>query len=53
MSLITPASPDTRFRDSTDSPDLNGGKKNDIDPFMDLLFSGWNPDLPDPARLNH
>ncbi|TEB39284.1 hypothetical protein FA13DRAFT_1656590 [Coprinellus micaceus] len=49
MSLISPGSPG----DSSGSPDLGGGKKaGDSDPFMDLLFSGWNPDLPDPARLN-
>jgi len=24
-----------------------------LESFMDLLFSGWNPDLPDPAMLNH
>jgi hypothetical protein len=52
MSLIAPGSPDSRLRDTTGSPDLSGGKKGDSDPFMDLLFSGWNPDLPDPARLN-
>ncbi|KIY62449.1 hypothetical protein CYLTODRAFT_438894 [Cylindrobasidium torrendii FP15055 ss-10] len=46
------ASPST-----TDSPDSNGssassnGKKPDH--FMELLFSGWNPDLPDPVTLNH
>lgn len=52
MSLIAPGSPDSRLRDTTGSPDLSGGKKGESDPFMDLLFSGWNPDLPDPARLN-
>ena len=24
-----------------------------LESFMDLLFSGWNPDLPEPAILNH
>lgn len=49
MSLIAPGSDDG----DSSSPDVNGGKKGgDSDPFMDLLFSGWNPDLPDPARLN-
>jgi len=23
-----------------------------LDPLMDLLFMGWNPDLPDPVILN-
>ena len=24
-----------------------------LESFMDLLFLGWNPDLPDPAVMNH
>lgn len=54
LNIIAPDSPETRFRSKSGSPDLQdvGGKSNS-DPFMDLLFSGWNPDLPDPATLNH
>lgn len=52
MSLIAPDSDDGRLEDSA-SPDPSTSKKGgESDPFMDLLFSGWNPDLPDPTRLN-
>lgn len=38
----------------SNSPELRPAtQKNDSDPFMTLLFSGWNPDLPDPPVLNH
>ncbi|KAF7339400.1 hypothetical protein MSAN_02153900 [Mycena sanguinolenta] len=37
MNLISSDTSDARFRN----------------PLMDLLFLGWNPDLPDPATLNH
>ncbi|KAH9486845.1 hypothetical protein JR316_0000910 [Psilocybe cubensis] len=50
IDLIAPDSPQTRFRSSSGSPQL---QKPGTDPFMDLLFSGWNPDLPDPTTLNH
>jgi hypothetical protein len=54
LNIIAPDSPETRFRSKSGSPDVQtaGGKSNS-DPFMDLLFSGWNPDLPEPATLNH
>ena len=41
-------SPESRFRSISGSPGLKPS-----DPFMDLLFSGWDPDLPDPNTLNH
>jgi len=54
MNLIATDHPDTRFRSASNSPELrNVSVKTSADPFMDLLFSGWNPDLPDPATLNH
>jgi hypothetical protein len=54
MNLIAPDSPGTRFRSASRSPELQDiSPKSNSDPFMDLLFSGWNPDLPDPATLNH
>lgn len=64
VNLITPESPETRFKHISSSPDTNGatsgghardGDQNEdsSDPLMGLLFSGWNPDLPDPAVLNH
>ncbi|KAF8912753.1 hypothetical protein CPB84DRAFT_1885361 [Gymnopilus junonius] len=53
MTLIDPDTPDSRFRSSL-SPELqNVNVRSNADQFMDLLFSGWNPDLPDPATLNH
>ncbi|KAF9569661.1 hypothetical protein CPC08DRAFT_652540 [Agrocybe pediades] len=53
MNLIAPGSPETRFRSTSRSPELQNANVSNPDPFMDLLFSGWNPDLPDPATLNH
>lgn len=55
LNIIPPDSPDTRFRSPTTSPEIvhNTGDKANSKAFMDLLFSGWNPDLPDPATLNH
>ncbi|TFK30532.1 hypothetical protein FA15DRAFT_662503 [Coprinopsis marcescibilis] len=57
MNLIAPETPETRFRSATGSPDMTASKQSgsggDTDPFMDLLFSGWNPDLPEPAVLDH
>ena len=54
INIIASESPETRFRSASGSPvmhDVSG--RSSSDPFMDLLFSGWNPDLPDPTTLNH
>jgi len=49
-----PNSPELRVRGSTHSPELRSiSPKERLDPFMTLLFSGWNPDLPDPPVLDH
>ncbi|KAF9056260.1 hypothetical protein BJ165DRAFT_1336075 [Panaeolus papilionaceus] len=54
MNLVAPDDQDARFRSSSSSPTVpNVSVKSSSDPFMDLLFSGWNPDLPDPTTLNH
>ncbi|KAG2023389.1 nuclear protein [Coprinopsis cinerea AmutBmut pab1-1] len=56
MNLIAPETPESRLRSETGSPDATAGKQassGDTDPFMDLLFSGWNPDLPEPSVLDH
>lgn len=53
MNLITPDSPQQQIRSDSGSPELTAASKPGSDPFMDLLFSGWNPDLPDPNTLNH
>ncbi|ESK89307.1 hypothetical protein Moror_1245 [Moniliophthora roreri MCA 2997] len=52
---ISPSPSDAPFRGESGSPELRtaSSTKNGADPFMDLLFLGWNPDLPDPATLNH
>jgi hypothetical protein len=54
LDFLTP-SPETRFQSASLSPDLPNTSALAIepDPLMDLLFSGWNTDLPDPATLNH
>ncbi|KAK0465077.1 uncharacterized protein EV420DRAFT_937214 [Desarmillaria tabescens] len=54
MNLISTDSPESRFRSESGSPQLLPvASKLPTDPFMELLFTGWNPDLPDPATLNH
>ncbi|KAG6911890.1 hypothetical protein DXG01_000137 [Tephrocybe rancida] len=58
LSLMTPnESPELRFRSQSRTPEnlLNNltNRAPPQDPFMDLLFLGWNSDLPDPATLNH
>lgn len=53
ISIMSLASPDAHMRSESGSPELRTGKSKAPDPFMDLLFLGWNPDLPDPQTLNH
>jgi len=43
---------DSQFRNDSSSPELRPVTSTK-DPFMDLLFIGWNTDLPDPAIMNH
>lgn len=52
FNTITPEGPETRFRSTSGTPDLQSSL-TPSDLFMDLLFSGWDPDLPDPDTLNH
>jgi hypothetical protein len=44
-----------KSRGQSGSPELYAvnNDKPGQDPFLDLLFLGWNSDLPDPATLNH
>ncbi|KAF5377434.1 hypothetical protein D9615_005321 [Tricholomella constricta] len=56
MNLVAPESPESRFRSQSRTPENTLANKQPgtaIDPLMDLLFLGWNSDLPDPAALNH
>ncbi|KAJ6575202.1 hypothetical protein B0H19DRAFT_1127645 [Mycena capillaripes] len=54
MNLISPEASDSHFRSESGSPDLRTiASQSSPDPLMDLLFLGWNPDLPDPTTLNH
>ncbi|KAJ7225441.1 hypothetical protein GGX14DRAFT_420493 [Mycena pura] len=54
MNLISTGTQDGRFGSESGSPDLGANpSQSSPDPLMDLLFLGWNPDLPDPATLNH
>ncbi|KAJ6503448.1 hypothetical protein C8R47DRAFT_1106227 [Mycena vitilis] len=54
MNLISPDAADSQFRSESGSPDLRTiASHSSPDPLMDLLFLGWNPDLPDPTTLNH
>ncbi|KAK7463678.1 hypothetical protein VKT23_007021 [Stygiomarasmius scandens] len=43
---------DSQFRNDSSSPELRPVTSTK-DPFMELLFIGWNTDLPDPATMNH
>ncbi|KAJ7169961.1 hypothetical protein C8R46DRAFT_896723 [Mycena filopes] len=53
MNLISPEA-EAQFRGSeSGSPELRTISQGSPDPLMDLLFLGWNPDLPDPTTLNH
>ncbi|EGO27168.1 hypothetical protein SERLADRAFT_366694 [Serpula lacrymans var. lacrymans S7.9] len=46
--------PEVGYRNEKNSPEVLGiGSKSNADSFMDLLFSGWNPDLPEPHVLDH
>ena len=49
---ITPESLEAQFRSTSGSPEFQNSLKPS-DAFVDLLFSGWDPDLPDPDTLNH
>lgn len=57
MNIVGSSSPETRFRSQSGSPasyTINNKQAGPgPDPFMDLLFLGWNSDLPDPATLSH
>jgi hypothetical protein len=54
LERFIPDSPELRFRGTTDSPELRAvSPKDSSEPFMTLLFSGWNQDLPDPPVLDH
>jgi hypothetical protein len=53
MNLTTPNASEARRQSG--SPELYAltSSKPSPDPFLDLLFLGWNSDLPDPGTLNH
>lgn len=57
MQMASPKNPESHIRSPTRTPEnvLNTNVLHGpaVDPFMDLLFLGWNSDLPDPATLNH
>jgi hypothetical protein len=43
----------SRFRSESNSPEFAGAYFRSSDPLLELIFSGWNPDLPDPPILEH
>jgi hypothetical protein len=55
MNLVHEENSEMAFRSDSVSPGLpsSGVHQSGDDPYMSLLFSGWNPDLPDPATLRH
>lgn len=53
MHVIGSESPVPAASQLTDAGHSIMNSQGGLDPFMDLLFSGWNPDLPDPGTLNH
>ncbi|KAL1951612.1 hypothetical protein VTO73DRAFT_761 [Trametes versicolor] len=51
---LSPDSTGSLARNSTSSPELRHGNQHVVpDPLMDMLFAGWDPDLPDPDTLDH
>lgn len=52
---ISVESPGSQIRGSTGSPEMlqTTGTQGGDNLVMDMLFSGWDPDLPDPEVLNH
>lgn len=47
-------SPDSQMRASTSSPEmLQGSSNRGTDPLMDMLYVGWDHDLPEPEHLSH
>ncbi|KAI0639794.1 hypothetical protein C8Q77DRAFT_1214234 [Trametes polyzona] len=51
---LSPDSTGSLPRGSTSSPELRHGNHQAMpDPLMDMLFAGWDPDLPDPDTLDH
>ncbi|KAI0361192.1 hypothetical protein OH77DRAFT_1585344 [Trametes cingulata] len=51
---LSPDSSGSLPRGSTSSPELRQGNHQPMpDPLMDMLFAGWDPDLPDPDTLDH
>lgn len=57
--ILTPDSPETlaeRLREASKSPEVastSSLKTINSERYMELLFSGWNPDLPPPELLHH
>ncbi len=53
-STISMDSPDSQIRGSTGSPEiLQTSNNRGSDTLMEMLFSGWDSDLPNPDLLNH
>ncbi|KAI0330575.1 hypothetical protein GY45DRAFT_1250588 [Cubamyces sp. BRFM 1775] len=51
---LSPDSTGSLPRGSTSSPELRQVTRQSVpDPLMDMLFAGWDPDLPDPDTLDH
>jgi hypothetical protein len=52
-SVMSQGSPESQLRGSTGSPEILQTNTAAPDSLMEMLFSGWDPDLPDPQDLNH
>lgn len=52
---VSMESPVSQLRGSSGSPEMlqSAGSRGNDPVMMDVLFSGWDPDLPDPEVLNH
>ncbi|KAH9950496.1 hypothetical protein B0H21DRAFT_537444 [Amylocystis lapponica] len=55
VNSLSSGSPESQFRGSSGSgsPDTQRPGSGHSNPWQDLLYSGWDPDLPDPEPLNH
>ncbi len=52
VNAVSMNSPDSQFRGSTGSPELRQPSSHS-DAFLDILYPGWDPDLPNPDVLEH
>lgn len=53
LTMVNSITPDSPLQQIHRSSGLHTTLKSGSNPLTSLLFSGWDPDLPDPNTLNH